>query len=99
MTITVLDTQIAPDLRAGDVADKSAADEADRAGDDGPRNSSYGRVCQPLLRTCWPGREDNSGSDDGKSTKRPHWPRPCEIGDSQAHQDTWPELGTPAPAA
>ena len=62
---TTLDTQIAPDLGPSDIADKSAPDEADRAGRNRPCDSSYGGVREPLLRFGSNGREDDCDGDDG----------------------------------
>ena len=65
VTMTALDTQITPDLGPGDKADKSAPNEADRAGRNRPSDSSYGGVRNPLLRFGSNGREDDCDGDDG----------------------------------
>jgi hypothetical protein len=70
--MTALEAQIAPDLAATDVADDAAPDEADRAGDEDSRDGTYGRVSHPPCCARSRGRGDNSGSDEGKSTKRSH---------------------------
>jgi hypothetical protein len=65
VAMTALDAQITPDLGPGDIADKSATNEADRAGRNRPGNSSYGGVRKPLLRFGSNGREDDCDGDDG----------------------------------
>ena len=65
VTMTALDTQIAPDLGPGDIAEKSAPNEADRAGRNRPGDGSYGGVRKPLLGFGSNGREDDCDGDDG----------------------------------
>jgi hypothetical protein len=71
-TMAALDSQIAANLRPGDVADEAAPDEANGTSDDSPCDGPHGRVCDPFLRGGGRGRGDDCGSHQGKSTKRFH---------------------------
>lgn len=97
MAIAALNSQITTNLGASNIADQAAPYEADRTSGDGSRDGSYGRVRESFLRSGSDRREDNSDSDEGKSTKRPHGGHPCDIGDSPSSSGHLAEFRTPAP--
>ena len=78
VTIAALDSQITTNLRASDVAKKAAPEEPDWTSNDGSRDSSYCRVCQPIFRSSRNGQEDECRSHEAKSTKRSHV-SPCRL--------------------
>ena len=75
-TVTALDSKITADPSACDIADDAATDKANRTCDDCPGEGSYGRASHPIVRARSRGRDDNCGSEQGKSTKRSHCARP-----------------------
>jgi hypothetical protein len=62
-----LNPEITTDLATGEIADKAATDEADRASDDGSCDGSYGRACCPVICAGARGHENDGGARDGKS--------------------------------
>jgi hypothetical protein len=63
MTVAALDSEIAADLAACDIADDPATDEADRSRNDGPSDGSHGRTRYLIVRARCRGRDDNCGRD------------------------------------
>ena len=62
-----LNPEITTDLATGEIADKAATDEADRASDDGSCDGSYGRACCPVICAGARGHRHESDGRNGKS--------------------------------
>jgi hypothetical protein len=62
-----LNPEITTDLATGEIADKAATDEADRASDDGSCDGPYGRACCPVIRAGALGHKHESDGRNGKS--------------------------------